>query len=250
MNSKSTVAPLVAPFGAYMAFLVIIDGYFPDEHYLLYPVKSLLVAGVLAWFWRALPSLKPAAPLASILVGVLGVVLWVGLESVAYRLDAGWAGVWNGGLKAVGLTSWQTAVDPLPPTGRSPFALYPAAEAWAVFGCRLAGIALVVPIMEELFWRGFLMRWLIQDDFTAVPLGTYQPFSFWVATILFASVHGAEWVQGIVVGVLYGVLFVRTRSLGNIMLAHGVTNCLLALYCLGTGDWHYLSTVSAVSPPK
>jgi membrane protease YdiL (CAAX protease family) len=242
--------PYVAPFAAFMLFLVIVDSWFPNEHYLLYPAKSLLVAGVIVWFWKALPSLKPAAPLVSIAVGVLGVVLWVGLEGPTYRLDGWLAEGWNRAVALVGLTSWQMAADSVPPAGRDPFALYPAAEAWVLIAFRVAGIALVVPVMEELFWRGFLMRWLIREDFEAVPLGTYAALSFWATTACFASVHGAEWPQGLVVGVLYGAWFVRTKSLGSIMLAHGTTNLLLALYCLISGDWHFLSTVQVVQLPK
>jgi CAAX prenyl protease-like protein len=163
--------------------------------------------------------LTPAAPFLSIWVGIVGVVLWVGLDPVLVRYDQ-------------------------PLIGRNPFQLYPASEAWVLFGFRLAGISLCVPVMEELFWRGFLMRWLIKEDFTSVPLGTYQPLSFWATTACFATVHGAEWPLAVVVGLIYGIWFVRTKSLGNVMMAHGVTNLLLALYCLITNDWHFLSIVS------
>ena len=225
-----------------MLFLSIVDASLPDKHYLLYPLKVLLVAAVIGCFWRALPSLKPAAPFESIAVGVLGVMFWVGMEPLALCLGEFFAEAWNALVGAIGWTSWQTSTASLHAAGLNPFQLFPATEAWALFVCRVAGIALVVPVMEELFWRGFLMRWLIQEDFTAVPLGTYQTFSFWVTTLLFASVHGTEWPQGVVVGVLYGAWFVRTKSLGSVMLAHGVTNLLLALYCLGAGDWHFLAT--------
>ena len=250
MTSNTSIAPFVAPFVVFMLFLGIVDARLPDEHYLLYPLKIMLVAGVIAWFWRALPSLKPEAPLASVAVGILGVMFWVGMEPLSMWLGEVFTGAWNAAVGAIGWTSWQTAPASLHPAGLDPFALYPAAQAWALYGCRVAGIALVVPVMEELFWRGFLMRWLIREDFIAVPLGTYQTFSFWVTTLLFASVHGMEWPQGVVVGVIYGAWFVRTKSLGSIMLAHGVTNLLLAFYCLASGEWHFLATAQAVTMPK
>ena len=148
------------------------------------------------FYWRRLPSLKPAAPLVSVVIGVVAVVIWIGLDPYLVHYDQ-------------------------PLIGRNPFLLYPAGEAWVLFGFRVAGIAICVPILEELFWRGFLMRWLIKEDFTSVPLGTYQHVSFWVTTAFFASVHGAEWPLAVVVGVIYGGWFVRTKSLGSIMLAHG-----------------------------
>ena len=84
------------------------------------------------------------------------------------------------------------------------------------------------------------MRWLIKEDFTSIPLGTYQAFSFWMTTALFASVHGLEWPQALVVGTLYGAWFVWTKKLGDVMLAHGMTNFLLAFYCFFSNDWHFL----------
>jgi CAAX protease family protein len=216
--STSQIMPFVAPFFVFAVFLSA-QGFFPDQHYVLYPVVTVLVAGVLAYYWRQLPSLNPAAPLVSVLVGVMGVVLWIGLDPFLVHYDQ-------------------------PLIGRNPFLLYPAGEAWVLFGFRLAGIAICVPIMEELFWRGFLMRYLIKEDFTTVPLGTYQPLSFWATTAAFASVHGSEWPLAVIVGLLYGGWFLRTKSLGSIMVAHGMTNLLMALYCLKTNDWHFLSIVS------
>ncbi len=217
---KSPVVPFVAPFLLYMLILSG-EGWFPDQHYLIYPIKSLLVGAVIVGFWRVLPSLKPSAPVLSVLVGIVGVVLWVGLDPWLVKYEQ-------------------------PLVGRNPFLLYPAGEAWVLFGLRVLGISIVVPIMEELFWRGFLMRWLIKEDFTTVPLGTYQHLSFWVTTACFASVHGEEWALAVIVGVLYGAWFVRTKSLGNIMVAHGVTNLLLAFYCLIKNDWHFLSIIAPV----
>jgi hypothetical protein len=221
---KSQVWPFAAPFFLFIAFLSV-ESYFPDQHYALYPIKTILVAASIAWYWRLLPPLRPAAPMLSVGVGILGVILWIGLDPVLVHYDQ-------------------------PLIGRNPFQLYPTACAWWLFGFRLVGITFVVPVMEELFWRGFLMRWLIKEDFTAVPLGTYQPFSFWITTVCFATVHGSEWPLAVVVGVLYGAWFVRTKSLGSIMLAHGTTNLLLAFYCLITNDWHFLSIVAPASSFK
>jgi len=214
--------PFVAPFFLFMVILTV-EGYFPDQHYVIYPIKTIVVGALILWSWRLLPNLRPSAPLLSALVGVVAVILWIGLDPFLVHYDQ-------------------------PLIGRNPFQLYSPIYAWILFGFRLLGIALIVPIMEELFWRGFLMRWLIQEDFTKVPLGTYQPISFFVTTAFFASVHDREWPLAVIVGLFYGFWFVRTKSLGNIMTAHGVTNLLLALYCLIINDWHFLSIVKPIHP--
>ena len=157
--TKSDVLPFVAPFFLFAVFLSV-QGFLPGPT--LRALSSCitvmrLAATIIAWFWRSLPSLKPSSPLVSIGVGIVGVVLWVGLDPFLVRYDQ-------------------------PLLGRNPFALYPASVAWILFGFRVAGIAVCMPIMEELFWRGFLMRWLIKEDFTSVPLGSYQPLSFWATT--------------------------------------------------------------------
>lgn len=212
---KSSAWPFVAPFLLFMVFLGI-ESWMPNQHYIVYVFKTIAVGALIAWYWKSLPSLIPSAPLISVLVGIVAVGLWIGLDSWLVHYDK-------------------------PLIGRDPFQLYPAGEAWVLFGFRMAGFALVVPIMEELFWRGFLMRYLIKEDFMEVPLGTYQHFSFWATTAFFAAVHGTEWPLAVVVGVIYGAWFLRTKNLGNIMLAHGVTNLLLGLYCLWRNDWHFLS---------
>jgi CAAX prenyl protease-like protein len=219
---KSLAWPFVAPFLLFMIFLVV-EGWCPDQHYLLYVPKTLGVGALILWYWRALPPFALRSPIFSVLVGIAGVVLWIGLDPWLVHYDQ-------------------------PLVGRNPFLLYPTDEAWTLFGIRLLGIALVVPIMEELFWRGFLMRWLIKEDFTTVPLGTYQHVSFWVTTAFFAGEHGSEWPLGLIVGMLYGAWFIRTKSLGSVMLAHGVTNFLLSIYCLATNDWHFLSIVAPKHP--
>ena len=240
----SPAVPYLAPFFVFM-LLLMVEGFFPNQHFLFYPVKIALVTGVLAWYWHALPSFRPAAPIASAVVGVAGVVLWVGLDPWSQQFVRLVEITFNHAVSAIGLTTWQMPVEGVP-IGRDPFHLYPEPAAWTLFALRVAGIALCVPVMEELFWRGFLMRWLIAEDFTRVPLGTYRPFSFWTTTACFALVHGAEWPLAVIVGVMYGFWFVRMKTLGDIMIAHGVTNFLLAFYCLFARDWHFLSVIAPV----
>jgi CAAX prenyl protease-like protein len=96
-----------------------------------------------------------------------------------------------------------------------------------------------VPVLEELFWRGWLMRWLIAKDFKTVPLGAYTAQSFWLVAVLFASEHGSYWDVGLAAGIIYNWWMIRTRSLADCMLAHAVTNACLAAYVLARDQWQY-----------
>jgi len=99
--------------------------------------------------------------------------------------------------------------------------------------------ALIVPIVEELFWRAWLMRWLIDPDFSKTPLGKYAPQAFWIVVILFAMEHGPFWDVGLACGILYNWWMVRTKSLGDLILAHGITNACLSVYVVTAGKWEY-----------
>jgi CAAX prenyl protease-like protein len=98
---------------------------------------------------------------------------------------------------------------------------------------------LIVPIIEELFWRAWLMRWLINSDFRQVPLGTYSGQSMVLTAVLFASEHGPYWEVGLIAGFIYNWLMVRTKSLGDCILAHAVTNGALSAYVVASGQWQY-----------
>ena len=108
-----------------------------------------------------------------------------------------------------------------------------------VLAWRTARAVIVVPIVEELFWRGWLMRWLIDNDFERVPLGKYAPFAFWVTAAMFASEHGPYWDVGLLTGVVYNFWMIRSKSLADCVLMHAVTNGALSAYVIAAGQWQY-----------
>jgi CAAX prenyl protease-like protein len=123
------------------------------------------------------------------------------------------------------------------PSGNTPPAL--KNDAMFLF-FRIAISVIAVPILEELFWRGWLMRWLIDaDDFRRVPLGRYAPMAFWITALLFASEHGSFWDVGLLTGAIYNWWMVRTRNLWDCIVAHAVTNGALAAYVVLAGQWQY-----------
>jgi hypothetical protein len=110
---------------------------------------------------------------------------------------------------------------------------------WPVLALRMTRAVVIVPIAEELFWRAWLMRWLIDPNFERVPLGKYTAQSFWLAAVLFASEHGPFWDVGLLAGIAYNWWMVRTRSLGDLILAHAVTNFCLSVYVIMLAKWEY-----------
>ena len=108
-----------------------------------------------------------------------------------------------------------------------------------VLGLRAFRASVLAPIVEELFWRGWLMRRLIDEDFRNVPLGAYTAASFWGVALLFAAEHGPYWDVGLAAGVVFNFWMVRTRSLGDLILAHAIANLSLSAYAIAAGKWEY-----------
>jgi len=105
---------------------------------------------------------------------------------------------------------------------------------------RIIGAAIIVPIIEEIFWRSFLMRYLIDANFLKIKLGTYTHFSFWAVVALFPLAHRAwEWPGAILTATLYGGYCVWSKNLKGCILAHAVTNLGLAIYVIATEDWAF-----------
>src|ERR1022692_1566841 len=90
---------------------------------------------------------------------------------------------------------------------------------WIV-GWRTARASIIVPVIEELFWHGWMMRWLIDSRFERIKPGTYSPFAFWMTALLFASEHGPYWDVGLVTGVIYNCWMIRSESLADCVLSH------------------------------
>ena len=105
---------------------------------------------------------------------------------------------------------------------------------------RFVRLVIVVPLLEEIFWRGFLLRFLIREDFLSLPFGSWTLLSFAVVTAGFTLEHTArDWPAALVTGLLYNFVAVRTRSLPACVLAHALTNLLLGLYIMQTRQWGF-----------
>lgn len=121
-------------------------------------------------------------------------------------------------------------------SGFNPWAELPNGLAAVFIAIRFIGLAVVVPLMEEVFWRGFLLRYLVDENFDRVPWGRVTPFSFIVVTLLFVAAH-VEWSAALVWGAGINWLYARTGNLWACIIAHAVTNLLLGIYVLTFSAW-------------
>jgi CAAX prenyl protease-like protein len=94
----------------------------------------------------------------------------------------------------------------------------------------------VVPFAEELAFRGYLTRRFSAADVETVPAGRFSWIGFIVSSVLFGTLH-SSWIAGILVGMVYAWAWYRRGSIGDAVLAHAVTNFLLAVMVLAGGQW-------------
>jgi CAAX prenyl protease-like protein len=113
----------------------------------------------------------------------------------------------------------------------------PAALRGFWIASRIAGAVLIVPIAEELAYRGYLMRRLIKADFESVPFGAIRWPALVSTAIVFGFAHGVLWLPGIIAGLAYGLLLIRRGRLGEAVAAHAVSNGLIAICVLGGDQW-------------
>jgi CAAX prenyl protease-like protein len=109
---------------------------------------------------------------------------------------------------------------------------------WTLTLIKLFGTSVTIAACEELFWRSFIYRWMLGGKFWQVDLGQFHPFIFLTVNIVFGFEH-SQWFAGIFAGLAFGWVLLRTRDISAAIFCHGVTNFLLGLYCIGTGDYHF-----------
>lgn len=196
-----------APFAA---FIFLLAAY---PHWPL--ARAIAAAALLALFWRHYSELRNArlparVALASMAVGLAVFAAWI-------ALDQDWA---RSG----------PAREGFDPTAGGAFD-------WLGTVGRFLVLAAVVPVMEELFWRSFLMRWIDARDFLAREARQATRLALALSSALFAMEHSL-WLAGLIAGLAYGWLYIRTNNLWAPVVAHTVTNAILGIWIVATGSWH------------
>jgi len=228
---KTAWFPRVFPFLLFVAFIALesliefISRYYAPmvivaeyDSYIFYPVKTVLVGIALLLMWKRYTEIdmKNTFSVKNLLVGLLagaGVfVLWINMDMKFATMSE--------------------------PKEFNPFITGNSLLFYLIISFRLFGSSVVVPVFEEIFWRSFIIRYIINPKFENVPIGQFTWLSFVISSIFFGLEHNL-WLAGIMAGVSYSLVLYYTRSLVVAIFSHGVSNLLLGIYVLTTGNWQF-----------
>jgi uncharacterized protein len=241
---RTSAAAHVMPLVLFMAFLSV-PGWFKIENSELpwhirqpelwvYPLQCL-ACGVVMWLYRRHYQLAPWRGLGlAVILAVLGIGFWIAPAMLRETLlakgheSATW---WEW----LGMAERMEGFDPM---------IAKDSTLWfsAVIGLRFLRMVVIVPLVEELFWRGWLMRYLVNPDrdFSRTPFGTHSWRVFCIVTVAVMLIHQtSDWLGAAVWGSLVYLLAVRSKSLGACVLMHALGNLLLGLYVMKTGQWGF-----------
>jgi CAAX prenyl protease-like protein len=218
LTKKMRESPALARAAPFVLFLIItlFQGQLGEaSRYWLYLAKTIV--GIwLVWMMRPLVTeMRWVFSWEAVVVGVAVCVMWVGIDGFYPKL--GKPGLpWN----------------PNAQFGQG------SALAWLFIVGRILGSSIIVPPLEEVFYRSFLYRYIVKPDFLAVPLGAFHMVAFVVTAVVFGFSH-YEWLAGILCGFAYQGLVLRKKRLGDAMTAHAITNFLLGVWVVGKGAWNF-----------
>jgi hypothetical protein len=196
----------------------------------IYTLKIALTLLAMVLVWPGYRTFRWHVSPWSVVVGVAGVGLWVGLCQL--QLEARL-------LRPLGLGGFlehgqRSAFNPLVELREMPL--------WAMtfLAIRLLGLAVVVPVIEEFFLRGFLMRYVISLRWWEWPFGKVTPQAVLVGTGIPMLMHPGELLAACVWFSLVTWLMVRTRNIWDCVVAHATTNLLLGIYVISSGQWQLM----------
>lgn len=244
VNSRSVAH--VAPLAVFMGFLMLLEGlraigfssaeisavwWRRQPELWLYPLQTIVTLLVLASYWTRYEFRPFRGISVAVAAGLVGIAVWIAPGFLFERLHMS-----LGPLQFLGFTSRAGNV-PSFLAAQDQSGLY-----WLTVAMRFVRLVIAVPLAEEIFWRGFLMRYLTQleGDYWQVPFGTFHWRSLVGVTTLFVMVHAqADYFGAAVFGILMYWVTVRTKSLTACVVMHATANLLLGLYVLGTRQWGY-----------
>ncbi len=211
---KSPVHARMIPFFIFLGMTFLQGEFGEASRFWMYGVKTFVGVWLVYEMWPYTREVRWAFSWEAVVVGVVVLLIWVGLDPYYAKMSKPPAKLW----------------DPFEQFGQN------SAAAWSIIVIRIVGSSLVVPPLEEVFYRSFLYRYLVKIDFLAMPLKQRHWLSFVVTSTIFGLVH-YQWLAGMLCGMAYQWLVWRKDRLGDAMTAHAITNFLLGIYVVWKGAW-------------
>jgi uncharacterized protein len=207
----------VLPFATFIALIVlssIIERFAPELYesvrYLLYPIRVFLTLAVLVWFWVVIEKFRPSlggmnatSILLSMGVGIAVIALWIVI----------------GPLLRIGTPSQLNPIPQDPMLGML----------WLI--TRFIGAVIVVPVIEELFWRSYLTRRIDSVDVDSLKPKDMSWTAIFATSVVFGLEH-QEVLAGVIAGIAFCWLYRRCGDLREAVLAHATANAILFFYVL------------------
>ncbi len=207
----------------------------PCEYYpWVYTAKIVLTLAAVVFVLPGYREFPFRVGWLAVVVGVVGGVVWIvvcrlDLEHVFFqplleRVQLGWI-IGSGA---------RSAFNPFVQLGAS------SGCAWTFLAVRFLGLVAVVPVIEEFFLRGFLMRFVVDQDWWQVPFGKVNATAVVVGTAAPMLMHPGELLAAAVWFTLVTWLMVKTRNIWGCIAAHAITNLMLGVYVVSTGRWQLM----------
>jgi membrane protease YdiL (CAAX protease family) len=200
----------------------------------LYAAKIALTIAAVLFVWPGYRQFPLRLTPLAIVVGVVGGPLWIGLCALnwehVYLLPV---------LERCGLGSLiggadRPAFNPFVQLADQP------GWAWTFLAVRFLGLVAVVPLVEEFFLRGFLMRFVMEHDWWKVPFGKADKLAILLGTAVPMLTHPGELLAAAVWFSMITWLMLKTRSIWDCVVAHAATNLILGLYVVLSGAWRLM----------
>ncbi len=195
-------------------------------------VKIVLTLLAIVFVWPGLAEFPCHVSPLAFLVGAAGIIVWLGFCEL--KLEQKYLVPLGAAMESFVATGERSGYNPFWSMRDQPDALV-----WGFIAVRLFGLVVVVAIAEELFLRGFLMRFVMQADWWEVPFGKVNVIAFLVVVLYAVLSHPAELFAAAVWFSLVTLLMMKTRNLWDCVTAHAVTNLLLGIYVVALRQWQY-----------
>jgi len=203
----------------------------PYEYYpIIYTAKIILTLTAIIFVLPGYREFPLRVSAVAVAVGVAGIVVWVGL----CRLDLEQRLLAPLGLGRIVDLGTRSGFNPLEQLRHNP------AWAWGFLAIRFAGLVIVVPVIEEFFLRGFLMRFVVDPKWWEVPMGKATTWAVVLATLVPMLMHPAELLAAAAWFSMITWMYVKTRNVWDCVAAHAVTNLLLGIYVVVRDQWQLM----------